>query len=103
MSKHKYWNQNTYRPTQNTSLPAPPIVVIDENPEPPPEAAETKVLPRNPYHTEEKSFTTRPGGPDMAILMSEYINRYAIGTGAVLLQVHPIPGNNSFLFIWENP
>lgn len=56
-----------------------------------------------PYYCEEKSFTTRMGGPDAATLMGEYINRYAIGTGATLLMVHPIPANNSFLFIWENP
>ncbi len=57
----------------------------------------------DPYFSEEKSFTTRSGGPDVATLMGEYINRYAIGTGASLLMVHPIPANNSFLFIWENP
>lgn len=104
MSKHK-----GQRPTFNPPLPALPSQPSRQTYETLPDGAVLVGDPgsmapaRPPYHTEEKSFTTRPGGPDTATLMGQYINTYAIGTGASLLMVHHIPANNSFLFIWENP
>lgn len=65
------------------------------------QAAETKILPRAPYQAEEMTFTTRQGGPTVADLMTAYINEASSRLDSGLLAVHPIPANNSFLFIWE--
>jgi hypothetical protein len=101
-NKHK---RNGYQPGATYRQPGIPegatVTVAGYTTVPASDAAETKVLPRAPYKAEEKTFTTRPGGPSVADLMSDYINAFATETGAALLNVHPIPANNSFLFVWE--
>lgn len=87
MSKGK-WRKNQIDGNP-TGVAAPPIT--------------SEIGLREPYKAVEKTFTTRPGGPDAAALMTEYINAFAIESGATLLSVHPIHATGSFLFVWEMP